>query len=140
MWLQYGGHIELDENPWQAIEHELLEESGYTLSQLKLLQPKDRIDGVFEESIFHPQPVYINTHAIDTHNMDAKHYHTDIGYVFVADSEPTQKIGEGESAEIILVTRAELDKIDKKEIWPTTLEICRFIFDTCLPKWDWVSL
>ncbi len=32
--MQVGGHIELDETPWQAVEHELREESGYTLAEL----------------------------------------------------------------------------------------------------------
>ena len=27
VYMQFGGHIELHENPWQAISHELLEES-----------------------------------------------------------------------------------------------------------------
>ena len=27
--MQIGGHIELDETPWQSVVHELFEESGY---------------------------------------------------------------------------------------------------------------
>lgn len=41
--LQPGGHVELNENPWQAIEHELREETGYTFDELEVLQPKDRL-------------------------------------------------------------------------------------------------
>lgn len=32
--LPIGGHVELNESPWQAIAHELDEESGYSMSQL----------------------------------------------------------------------------------------------------------
>jgi len=27
--LQFGGHVELDETPWQAVLREIAEESGY---------------------------------------------------------------------------------------------------------------
>ena len=33
---QIGGHIELNETPWQSIAHELEEESGYTLENATL--------------------------------------------------------------------------------------------------------
>mgnify|MGYP001683399595 FL=1 len=39
MLLQFGGHVELDETPWQAVLREIAEESGYDKNQLKLLQP-----------------------------------------------------------------------------------------------------
>lgn len=31
-WLQFGGHVEPHENPWQAVQREIREESGYELS------------------------------------------------------------------------------------------------------------
>ncbi len=37
---QIGGHVELHENPWQAIQHEIKEESGYDITDLMILQPK----------------------------------------------------------------------------------------------------
>ena len=46
VFLQFGGHIEPHETPWEAITHELLEESGYELGQLELLQPTSRIKQV----------------------------------------------------------------------------------------------
>lgn len=42
-YMQFGGHIELDETPWQAVRHELMEESGYDLSDLQILQPMQRL-------------------------------------------------------------------------------------------------
>lgn len=39
--MQPGGHVELHETPWQAVVHEIEEEAGYEISQLKILQPKN---------------------------------------------------------------------------------------------------
>src|SRR5690349_3881626 len=81
-WLQFGGHVELDENLWDAVRHELLEESGYELKQLKLLQPKERMKSL-RGAILHPQPFHLNTHVFnETHN------HTVLEYAFVTDQEP----------------------------------------------------
>ena len=33
MLLQFGGHVELDETPWQAVLREIAEESGYDKNQ-----------------------------------------------------------------------------------------------------------
>src|ERR1035437_9256827 len=58
--LQPGGHVELDENPWNAICHEIVEETGFDLGQLMILQPKLRIDSI-EGAILHPVPLVHNT-------------------------------------------------------------------------------
>ena len=34
-WLQFGGHVELNENPWTAIIRKMSEESGYGIEQLQ---------------------------------------------------------------------------------------------------------
>ncbi len=139
-WLQFGGHVELDENPWQSMRHELMEETGYGLEQLELLQPADRLKKVSGKSVLHPQPVYINTHPIDTGDLNGStHYHMDIGYLFVTTEEPKHPLAEGESKEMILVDREELLKISKDELWPSTLDICLHILDVCLPQWEHVN-
>lgn len=136
--LQFGGHVELDENPWQAIKHELLEESGYELSRLKLLQPHDRLKNVSDGSVLHPQPAYINTHPIDTRDLSGKHFHIDVGYAFVADEEPQQAIAADESADIVMLDKEELLALNHKDIWPATTEICLHVLDVCLPNWEQV--
>lgn len=57
--LQPGGHVELREDPWQAITHELKEESGYALEELEILSPKA------PNAKLHPVPVVVNTHNFD---------------------------------------------------------------------------
>src|SRR5437879_1527745 len=59
---QFGGHIELDETPWQAVLHEIKEESGYDAKQLMLLQPKERLKSLGDADQ-HPVPVCHNTHT-----------------------------------------------------------------------------
>src|SRR3954465_16018556 len=59
-YMQFGGHIELNENPWQAITHELREEAGYELDELFILQPHQRLMHLSRGAIAHLQP--------DSHN------------------------------------------------------------------------
>ncbi len=72
-YLQFGGHVELDENPWQAIIHEVAEESGYSMDQLRVLQPVSRLRKVNGVAA-HPYPVSLLTHKFG----ELDHYHTDI--------------------------------------------------------------
>lgn len=104
-YLQIGGHVELDETPWQAIAHELREEAGYNLNQLKLLQPKERIKSL-KGTILHPVPL-----ALNTHNFNSTHFHTDIVYVFVTKEEPAEKVDKGESRKIGWFTREQVNKM-----------------------------
>lgn len=100
--MQIGGHLELDETPWQTMAHELREESGYDLSELKLLQPTSRhIEGA--NHFTHPVPFHM-----DTHNVGNDHFHSDICYGFVAKSAPKHGVAAGESSDLRWLTIAEL--------------------------------
>lgn len=91
VYMQIGGHIELDETPWQAMAHELEEESGFTLDELSVLQPTiGRVRDV--DNINHPVPFTMNTH-----NVGNDHYHSDLCYGFVAENLPENQTAEGES-------------------------------------------
>lgn len=137
VYLQFGGHVELDENPWQAVCHELLEESGYEVDQLEILQPKDRIKKLGGDSVaLHPVSVCHNTHAFDERR---EHFHTDSAYAFVTSEEPKNATGEGESDLIRYVTRDELAKMGGGETYENIVTVGLFIFDTCLPKWERVQ-
>ena len=131
--LPLGGHIELNETPWQAIAHELLEESGYTLSDLKTLQPKQRIESLYS-AIIHPYPVVMNTH-----NITADHFHSDTSYAFVADGEPQFKVGDGESNDLRWLTRSELNQLQEPDIFLDAKQVYNFILDTCLKDWDQIE-
>ncbi len=132
-WMQFGGHVELNESPWQAVVHELLEESGYEMSQLKLLQPPGRMKQL-TGSVLHPQPVNINTHAIGS-----SHYHSALEYAFVASGEPLHAVDEAESQDFRLLDRDEVVAIPEGEIYEANRETVLYIFDRLLGEWEQVE-
>lgn len=130
--MQFGGHIELDEDPWRAIIHELEEETGYEINQLKLLQPKTRIKKLSSCNL-HPYPVCHNTHLAGD-----SHFHTDIAYGFTTDQKPKYQISEGESAKVKSFNRQELVAIPKPKTYESAKEISLFIIDVLLKEWEQV--
>jgi len=133
-YFQFGGHVELHENPWQAITHELAEESGYGIRQLKLLQPKLRVKSV-ADTVMHPYPLYVQTHNFP--GLD--HYHTDIAFAFCTTEEPAAKVGNGESAEIAGFTLKELRALPPEKIVDNVRESGIFVLEKCLHNWESVS-
>jgi len=127
--LPVGGHIELDETPWQAAAHELREESGYALEELKILQPKNRIKNL-TNAVIHPVPVVYNTHTITT-----DHLHSDTAYAFVATSDPSAEVNAGESLDLRWLAATELRKLTDTEIFPSTRTVYEFILKTILKEW-----
>ncbi len=87
-----GGHIELDENPWQAIARELHEEAGYHLDQLEVLQFAQAPTRAF--NTLHPMPLLYHSHAVPG---PVKHFHMDACFGFVAYDDPRDGIADGES-------------------------------------------
>jgi 8-oxo-dGTP diphosphatase len=131
--LPVGGHVELHETPWQATAHELLEESGYALSQLSILQPRSRIKRM-SDAVQHPYPISMHTHYNPT-----DHFHTDISYAFIATSDPAMQISDNESADLRWLDSAELEALPSDIIFDNTREVYRFIFDEALKHWERVS-
>lgn len=133
MLLPVGGHVELHETPWGALAHELEEESGYSMSDLEVLQPSLRI-GALKNLIVHPQPF-----VVQTHEAGSSHYHTDMGYIFVAQAHPARRVAEGESDDIRWLTRAGIVSLTDAQIWPGTRQSCVEIFDHFLDEWQPVA-
>ena len=130
VFLQFGGHVELDETPWDAVAHEIEEESGYKISQLTLLQPQLRIRSL-ESAVLHPSPLVLNTHS-----FSAEHYHTDISWAFVTEQDPAVQVQDGESANIKLFTEQELRTLPADKIFENVREIGLFVFKSCLNEWE----
>ena len=134
MLLPVGGHVELHENPWAAVAHELAEESGYAMTQLKVLQPHQRIRRMTGTKT-HPVPLFLQTHEF---KKDMGHYHVDVGFCFVTDEQPRHLPGEGETAELSWLTQQQIH--DARDKMPTDIvEIFDFCFETALPNWERVS-
>lgn len=135
VYLNFGGHIEINENPWEAIEHEILEESGYNLNQLKILQPKNRIKNL-TGNLLHPIPLTYGTHDI-SEIAESKHLHTDSSFVFVTNEPPANNISAGESQDILILSRDEVTDHDNVGLF--VKEVSEYIFEEVLPNWEQVN-
>lgn len=129
-YAQFGGHVELNETPWQAAVHELKEEAGYDIHTLHLLQPSRRLKAI-EGAVVHPQPV---VHATMGYPSNGGHFHTDSVYALIADGDPTSLPDEGESDELRLFSRDEI--ATSTEVDAITRDIALHIFDEILPNWS----
>ncbi len=134
MWLQFGGHVELKEDPWQAITHEVSEESGYEMSQLKLLQPDNMLSHL-PDTVLHPYPLYVQTHRF----KDIDHYHTDIGFAFTTTEMPASSPAEDETPDFSPFTKAELIALPAGEIPENVRATCIFLLDVCIRTWSVVD-
>lgn len=138
IWLQFGGHAKLTENLWQAITREIVEESGYDIDQLMVLQPKLRMKGPLGERILSPVPVEITSHYYPTPEKE-DHYHTDVGFAFFTKELPRGQRREGESSELKAFSASELKLIPEHEIAPDVREISLFILNDILHNWQRVT-
>lgn len=129
--MQPGGHVELSENIWQSICHEIEEETGYELDQLEILQPEYRIV-TLSNGIVHPQPVIVNTHAT---GGDLEHYHVDSSYAFTAYGEPVNKPGEGESTDIRWFSEKDLVEASTELLSSKTREVGLAVLRHYLIEW-----
>lgn len=128
-YMQFGGHIELNETPWQAITHELREESGYELTQLRVLQPSTWVHSL-SDAIVHPAPAAHSSHPFG--QPGSGHFHTDIAYAAVTNEAPLHAPHEDESSDVRLFTRQELADLPDTMVIANVREIALHIFDNCL--------
>ena len=127
LWIQPGGHVEHTENPWQALAHELHEETGYRIDQLSVLQPWNRLpDGVHDRR--HPTPVLLNTHS-----PYPGHFHSDIVVAMVAHGDPAEKPRPGESQELQWVSPDEFAALPGSE--PAAVMIMTMIVENVADSW-----
>ncbi len=133
-YLHFGGHIELDESPWQSLVREIKEESGYNLNQLKLLQPKDSLKKLDDLAI-HPLPFL----HVSYHYKEFDHYHSDLKYVFVTKEKPDGLPRKGESEDIKSFSRQEIVELSNDKIADHDKKLCLYVFDTILKEWEAVD-
>lgn len=125
-WLPPGGHVELAENIWQALEHELLEETGLLLGKCALLGQPDRPELTDEGFVNIPIPFMKFVHNFFPHGL---HKHSDDSYLLRSYTEDLQP-AEGESQEIGWHTIDEIVRFNKNGILEdNTLTTCRWIAD-----------
>ncbi len=107
MWLQPGGHIELDEDPLQALYREIKEETGLDESNLTIIElfKEKRTEGHGSKLL--PIPFDINVHSFND-----KHKHIDLCYIMKANTD--EVILETDKAhDIRWFTISEMTKLNK---------------------------
>lgn len=77
-WLPLGGHVELDEDPEQALIREVQEESGLKVPDLEIAATKPQYNSPGMKPLFAPT-------FLDIHDMPGNHQH--IGMIYVLRSK-----------------------------------------------------
>lgn len=135
--MQVGGHVELHENPWQALAHELEEESGYSIAELSIIQPTQK-QITLTDAILHPTPMLMNTHSVDI--VEQGHFHSDLAYGFVVDHPPKKLPGEGESMDLRWLTLDELQAgVANGTVWAPVAEIYHAMVARYLPTYALIN-
>jgi len=133
--LQPGGHIEVNENPWKAVLHEIEDETGYTKEQLVLFQPKDRIK-TLTGALLHPHDVCVNTHPFP----GLEHQHTDTAYAFGVYEEPLRTPQDGESRQLGWFTLEQLMALTDEQTFASIREIGSYVLTQCVRRWEQVDI
>jgi 8-oxo-dGTP pyrophosphatase MutT (NUDIX family) len=100
MWLPMGGHIELDEDPEEALFREVKEETGL---EVKILSTKPDIKSPTTKSVFVPS-------YIDVHDANLPHKH--INLVYFAKAKNNKHVLSDEHTEINWIGMNDIN--DKK--------------------------
>ena len=99
MWLQIGGHIELNEDPEQALFREVKEECGLDIEIIGEKQPKFEMKG----TKFLYVPVFMNIH-------DINEIHKHIGLIYFAKATSDKLVlSEREHSDIRWFGKEDLD-------------------------------
>lgn len=132
--MQPGGHIELNETPWGALEHELHEETGYNLEELSVLQPSGMRITLNDTAVTHPLPLLVNTYPVKDN-----HFHTDQIYAFVARTEPHNSPAEGESEDIRWLRLSELKAcVEEGLLYENVYTVFEAVITYYLEAYDWL--
>lgn len=141
--LQPGGHVELNENPWAALTHEILEETGYDMDQLRLVQPNMPMVTKLSNpsAILHPLPFCVNTHDASTPELGgAVHRHTDTTYLFLTQESPRNALSEDESQDLRWLSQDEIEDAGSDEISSIVKDAAPVAFDLLENTSHWLPM
>jgi 8-oxo-dGTP diphosphatase len=124
-WLQPGGHVELNEDPIQALEHELLEETGLVLSDCEIIEPSEQPIVRGQKTL--PLPQHINVH-----DFNEVHKHIDMQYLIRSNTDQLNP-ADGESQQIEWFDVQTIRQLHSSgEVFDGTLDLCEWIFKNYL--------
>lgn len=119
-WLQPGGHIELNEDPLQALHHELAEELGFSEADSVFIDQPDQPKAGKGKVL--PLPFHY-----EVHDFNESHQHIDLEYLLQAKItafNPEQT----ESQDVRWLSIDEVRKFhDQGEVHDSTMQICEWI-------------
>jgi 8-oxo-dGTP diphosphatase len=141
--LHPGGHVELHENPWAALTHEILEETGYDMDQLVLVQPNMPMVTKLSNpsAILHPLPFYSNTHDANTSELGkGGHRHTDTTYIFLTGEFPRHPLGEDESQDLRWLTLSDIENLPNNEVSAVVKDAAPIAFHLISETQDWCAV
>lgn len=134
-YIHFGGHVEKSESIWSAACREVKEESGFDISQLKVWQPNG-YTGIHGENnaVLNPLPALVDTHTIFS---DFSHFHSDVVYAFLVDSDPIASPIDGESQEIELLSIPEFKKLVEDEMsYRFMLSASEYVINHVAENWE----
>jgi 8-oxo-dGTP diphosphatase len=109
-WLAPGGHVELDEDPEQALFREIEEETGFKAGDVEILSSKPPIKADGTKFLYKPN-------YLDAHYANPPHRH--ISLIYFAKSAHANHVKSYEHTEARWFTNAELED-PKYDIWAVT--------------------
>ena len=100
-WLPVGGHIELDEDPIEALYREIKEEAGIDKNNLTIMSDKPKIKATRYKFLLTPN-------YLDIHNFSDTHKHVSLTY-FVKSKTDSLVLNDREHIEIKWFTKQEIE-------------------------------
>lgn len=121
MWNNFGGHIELDEDPLECLHKEMIEETGLQPDEYEILVTHDAPKGIGVKEMPNPFALHMWQYG------EMEHWHIDMPYVMKAKTV-TLRPQEGESQQIGWYTMSEIEELHQKSMLDKgTLRICEWL-------------
>jgi 8-oxo-dGTP pyrophosphatase MutT (NUDIX family) len=123
LWNNFGGHIELDEDPLECIHKEMREETGLQPEDYDIMETYDAPRNVGVKELPNPFGLFMWKYT------DINHWHIDFPYILKSKKYELRPQA-GESTDIKWLTLAEItDYYENKKIDLGVFNICKWIFD-----------
>ncbi len=120
-WNQLGGHVELDEQPMEALERELKEEAGLHPDDYKIIQTHESLSPRGTVSLPLGFGLFVYDYA------GSGHRHIDIPYI-IKSNKTEIKPAQGESTQIDWFSLEEIKKMNADGLVEDgILDICEWI-------------
>lgn len=122
LWLQPGGHIELDEDPIEALHREIMEETGL---HIRLLDN-------FKVDVEDPRCKMLNPpHFMDIHHVTDTHRHVGMSYIATILSGNMRHCEE-EHYDVKWFSAQDLDKLSESELSSSTKAYALASLSACI--------